>query len=62
MPEENLLKRVAPNSIEAEQSVVGAMLMNKDAIEIASEIVNPEDFYSKQLGVIFETMVELNKS
>ncbi|MDC7294571.1 MULTISPECIES: replicative DNA helicase [unclassified Butyrivibrio] len=61
MPEEQLLKRVAPNSLEAEQSVVGAMLIDKDAIEVASEIVNPEDFYNRQLGTLFETMVELNR-
>ena len=61
MAEETLLKRVAPNSLEAEQSVVGAMLMDKEAIEIASEIVNPDDFYNRQLGAVFETMVELNR-
>ena len=61
MAEETLLKRVAPNSLEAEQSVVGAMLMDKDAIEIAAEIVTAEDFYNRQLGTLFETMVELNR-
>ncbi|MCR5155747.1 MAG: replicative DNA helicase [Butyrivibrio sp.] len=61
MPDESILKRVAPNSLEAEQSVVGAMLIDRDAIEIASEIVNSGDFYNKQLGTLFETMVELNK-
>ena len=61
MADETPIKRVSPNSLEAEQSVVGAMLMDKEAIEIASEIIFPEDFYNKQLGTIFETMVELNK-
>jgi len=61
MAEETLLKRVAPNSLEAEQSVVGAMLMDKEAIEVAAEIVNPDDFYNRQLGTVFETMVELNR-
>ena len=61
MPDENILKRVAPNSLEAEQSVVGAMLIDRDAISIASEIVNPGDFYNKQLGTLFETMVELDR-
>ena len=61
MADETPLKRVSPNSLEAEQSVVGAMLMDKEAIEIASEIIIPEDFYNRQLGTIFETMVELNK-
>ena len=61
MPEETLLKRVAPNSYEAEQSVVGAMLIDKDAIQIASEIVSAEDFYNGQLSKLFETMVELDR-
>ncbi|WP_024865443.1 replicative DNA helicase [Butyrivibrio sp. FCS014] len=61
MPDESILKRVAPNSLEAEQSVVGAMLIDRDAIEVASEIINSGDFYNKQLGTLFETMVELNK-
>ena len=36
--EEALIKRVMPHSIEAEQSVVGAMLMDKDAITTAGVI------------------------
>ena len=62
MPEENLLKRVAPNSIEAEKSVVGAMIIDNEAIQIASEIVTSEDFYNRQLGTLFETMVELDRA
>ncbi len=58
--EEALLKRVLPHSIEAEQSVIGAMIMDKDAIVAASEILTEEDFYSKQYGALFEAMVELN--
>lgn len=58
--EEALLKRVLPHSIEAEQSVIGAMIMDKDAIVTASEILAEEDFYSKQCGTLFEAMVELN--
>ncbi len=60
MAEENVLKRVLPHSIEAEQSVIGAMLMDREAITVASELINGDDFYSKQYGVIFDTMVELN--
>lgn len=57
--EEALTKRVPPNSPEAEQSVIGAMLMDKDAILAVSEIVNATDFYQKQYGIMFETMLEL---
>ena len=42
--EENVIKRVLPNSMEAEQSVIGAMLMDQDAIVAASEILTEEDF------------------
>lgn len=58
--EETLLKRVLPNSIEAEQSVVGSMIMDREAITVASEIISGDDFYSRQYGVVFDTMVELN--
>ncbi len=58
--EEALLKRVLPHSIEAEQSVIGSMILDQEAITIASELIFPEDFYNKQYGVLFESMVELN--
>ena len=58
--EEAVLKRVLPHSIEAEQSVVGSMIMDREAIVVASEIITGEDFYDKQYGIVFETMVELN--
>ncbi|MBQ5870239.1 MAG: replicative DNA helicase, partial [Lachnospiraceae bacterium] len=57
--EEALVKRVLPHSVEAEQSVIGSMLMDRDAIIAASEIVIGDDFYQRQYGVMFETMVEL---
>ena len=57
--DEALLKRVLPHSIEAEQSVIGSMLMDKEAIISASEIVTADDFYQHQYGVMFESMVEL---
>ncbi len=58
--DEALLKRVMPHSIEAEQSVIGAMIMDREAITIGSEIICGDDFYGKQYGIIFDTMVELN--
>jgi len=57
--EENVLKRVLPHSIEAEQSVIGSMLMDKEAIASAVDILSKEDFYSGQYGTMFECMVEL---
>ncbi|MDO4302862.1 MAG: replicative DNA helicase [Bacillota bacterium] len=58
--EEALLKRVLPHSIEAEQSVIGSMIMDREAITIASELICGDDFYGKQYGILFDTMVELN--
>ena len=60
MAEEQIIKRIMPHSLEAEQSVIGSMIMDKDAIIAASEIVNGADFYNSQYGIIFDTIVELN--
>jgi replicative DNA helicase len=60
--EEALIKRVMPNSLEAEQSVIGSMIMDKDAIVAASEILISEDFYHKQYGVLFDSITELFNS
>ncbi len=57
--DEALLKRVLPHSIEAEQSVIGSMLMDRDAIVTVSELLQGDDFYGKQYGIVFEAMVEL---
>lgn len=59
MAEENLLKRVLPHSLEAEQSVLGAMLLDKEAVAAALDIVSADDFYSRQYSVVFECMEEL---
>lgn len=58
--EEAILKRILPHSIEAEQSVIGSMILDREAIVAASELITGEDFYNKQYGVMFETMVALN--
>lgn len=57
--EEALIKRVMPHDEEAESSVIGAMLIDNEAIMIASEIITGEDFYQKQMGAVYDTMVEL---
>ncbi|MCH5344986.1 MAG: replicative DNA helicase [Acetatifactor sp.] len=58
--DENVIKRILPHSVEAEQSVIGSMIMDREAIVVASELITGEDFYNKQYGVLFETMEELN--
>ncbi|MBO5460356.1 MAG: replicative DNA helicase [Ruminococcus sp.] len=57
--EEAVIKRIMPHSTEAEQAVIGAMLMNKDAILTASEMLTGEDFYQSAYGIVFDAMVEL---
>ena len=57
--DEALIKRVLPHSIEAEQAVIGAMLMDQEAILTSSEIISGDDFYQSAYGVIFEAIVEI---
>ena len=57
--EETLVKRIMPNSLEAEQSVIGSMIMDKDAIVTAMEMLISEDFYHQQYGILFDAMIEL---
>ena len=57
--EEALIKRILPHSEEAERSVVGCMMMSRDAIMVAAEILTGEDFYLQMMGVVFDAMVEL---
>ncbi len=58
--EEALLKRVLPHSIEAEQSVIGCMMISRDAITVAADMLQEDDFYSRQYALIFQAIVELN--
>ena len=58
--EEALIKRILPHSPEAEQSVIGSMIMSRDAIVEASEIITGADFYQQQYGIVFEAMIELH--
>ena len=60
MPEENVIKRILPHSMEAEQCVIGSMIMDREAIVVASELITGDDFYNRQYGILYETMVELN--
>ena len=57
--EEALIKKVQPHSKEAEQAVIGSMIMDKDALLTASELLQGEDFYVQQYGILFDAMVEL---
>ncbi len=60
MPEEEVLvKKVPPNSIDAERSVIGAMLYDQSVIPVAMEYISGADFYQHHYGVIYDTLVEL---
>ncbi|PJE76254.1 replicative DNA helicase [Candidatus Uhrbacteria bacterium CG10_big_fil_rev_8_21_14_0_10_48_11] len=51
--------RIPPQSIEAEQSLLGAVLLSKDAIIQVTDMVSPADFYRDVHGIIFEAMQDL---
>ncbi|MCR5279989.1 MAG: replicative DNA helicase [Lachnospiraceae bacterium] len=52
--------RVLPQNLDAEKSVLGSMMIDKDAITVVSEMLLGEDFYTRQNQVMFDAMVELN--
>ncbi|MFA7532993.1 MAG: replicative DNA helicase [Tissierellaceae bacterium] len=51
--------RIPPHSLEAEQSVLGSMILNKEAINTSVEIIRPDDFYKEANKEIFEAIVVL---
>ena len=51
--------RIPPHSVEAEQSVLGSILLDKDAMISVSETLMPEDFYKEAHRVIYECMLKL---
>ncbi|MCM1287001.1 MAG: replicative DNA helicase [Clostridium sp.] len=57
--DENVIRRVQPHNNDAEKSVIGAMLMDRDVISDVADLLSGEDFYNKQYGILFENMVEL---
>jgi len=54
---ENL--RVPPQNLEAEQSVLGSLMLDKDAIIKIADLLKPGDFYKDDHNLIYETMLEL---
>ena len=52
--------RVPPQNIEAEQSVIGAMLIDKNAVSLVTEKLMPEDFYRQAHQVIFSAILTLH--
>ena len=53
------LRKVPPQNLEAETSVLGGILLENDAINLVLELVRPEDFYRESHRKIFRGMIEL---
>jgi replicative DNA helicase len=58
--EELFHDRIPPQNLEAEQAVLGAILLDGDTLVTAMERITPEDFYRSAHQRIFESMLELN--
>lgn len=54
-----MIGKIPPHSLEAEQSVLGAMIIDKEAINTTIEIIRPEDFYKEANKEIYEAIIEL---
>lgn len=59
MPENNIEEKLPPQNLEAEQSVLGSLLIDKEAIIKISDILEPSDFYKETNGLIFQSMLDL---
>lgn len=55
----NNLKKLPPQNIEAEQSLLGAILIDKDAIIKIADMITGDDFYQNAHGIIYNTILEL---
>jgi replicative DNA helicase len=55
----DILRRVPPQNIEAEESVLGAILLENDAVNAVLEVVAVDDFYRESHRLIFQAMVDL---
>ena len=56
---QNLNIKIPPHSKEAEESVLGALLLDKDAIISVAEFLSPDDFYDDRLKAIYESALIL---
>ncbi|OPY58702.1 MAG: Replicative DNA helicase [Pelotomaculum sp. PtaU1.Bin035] len=57
-----MLDKVPPQNIDAEQSVLGAVLLDRDAVYKAMKLIRPDDFYREDHKIIYEAMLSLNES
>ena len=54
------ISRILPHSVESEQSILGSILLDKDAIITVSETIRPSDFYKEAHKIIYESMLKLS--
>ena len=57
--DENSIKRVMPYSRDAEKAVLGSMLMDKEAVSLAVDMLKSDDFYIREYGILFQAMADL---
>ena len=55
-----IVDRVPPHNIEAEESVLGSMILSHSAVGVAHDMLQPEDFYKDSHRKIFGTLIELH--
>lgn len=55
----DLIEKLPPQNLEAEQSVLGSLLIDKEAIVKVADILSSQDFYREIHGMIYEAMLEL---
>ena len=56
------ISRIPPHSVESEQSILGSIILDKDAIITVAETINPSDFYKEAHKIIYESMLNLNSN
>ena len=56
------INRIPPHSVESEQSILGSIILDKDAIITVAETINPRDFYKEAHKIIYESMLSLNSN
>src|SRR2546423_12240844 len=54
-----MIDRLPPQSLEAEQSVLGAILIDRDVVVEVAEFLRPEDFYRQANGTIYRAILDL---
>jgi len=55
------LRKVPPQNLEAESSVLGGILLDNEAINLVLELLRPEDFYRESHRKVFRAMIELSE-